>query len=123
MTKRREIQRNWKWHPGQDPQDPDAYPGTPWKWVKYEDLLPKPDPKSVEPENLGGPDTEVECFKCHHNTYRIIGSKEFTEVTGYSIMREEYSDTKLMLICPNCHDRIQIYESVLKRIQHQKENQ
>jgi len=104
---------HWKW--GQDPNDPDAYKGSPWTYMKVP--APEPEPVEPEPEMKYSIDTGVECFDCHHNTYRQVNDLPVDIVSGYDIMREEFHDTKVLLVCPNCPSRVQMYLSDLRELQ------
>lgn len=115
----RQVKRQHHWRWGHDPNDPDAYEGSPWQYIHID---PAPIPSPPPEVKLTGPDSEVTCFECHHNTYRIIKRMEVVLVHGWGGHRVEEHDAKLMLACPNCKSRVQFYESMLERIKKHKES-
>lgn len=120
MTKdTRKVNKIHKWKWGQDPNDPDT--GDPrYLYTQPAKLLPDPPPAPVEPK-WSGPDSEIVCFECKRANYRIVDSKQIDIVTGYSIGRQEFHDTKLLLVCPQCNRKVQMYKSVLDRLRYLKE--
>jgi hypothetical protein len=110
-------QHHWKW--GEDPNDPDTSDPR-WEFTTYEKLAPKPEPVLPEEEPTGGPDSKVTCYRCKHNTYRIVKQQPVIYKSGWGATYTEEKDAKLMLVCPTCRDRIQIYESYLQRIRGRK---
>jgi hypothetical protein len=119
MTNKREVQRIHQWKFGQDPQDPDAELGSGWEYATVDVQAPPVPPNA--PEVVGGPDSEFPCMQCKRNTYRIIDHKDVHIVTGYGIGREEFKDTKLLLVCPTCRHGIQMYQSGLEQYKATKE--
>ncbi len=112
-SRRVQRQHHWKW--GQDPNDPDAYEGSPWEYIKVPG--PEPEPYEPEPAPKYQTDTGVTCFECGHNTYRIIDDKPVDLVRGWGIGREELHDTKVLLACPNCPSKVQMWLSDLRILQ------
>jgi len=122
MTKdTRKVNKIHKWKWGQDPNDPDTGKDSPYIYTQPSKLLPVLPPDPVEPK-WSGPDSGLRCFECKQDNYRIVDSKKIDIVTGYSIGREEFHDTKLLLVCPRCNRKVQMYKSVLDRLQYQLEN-
>lgn len=107
------------WKLGHDPNDPDSVAGSPWTFVKREEEpTPPPRPEPVAKYSI---DTRITCFDCHHDTYRQIDDTPVDEVTGWGIGRREFHDVKVLLICPTCRARVEMYLSDLRELQHDLE--
>jgi hypothetical protein len=119
LAKDRKVHKQHHWTWGQDPNDPDTSDPR-WEFTNYEKLQPPAEPTPSAPR-LSGPDSEVECFDCHHNTYRIVMSQTVIFKSGWGSTYTEERDTKLMLVCPNCGSRTQVYQSYLDRRKHESQ--
>lgn len=116
---KRKVRRIHKWKGFQAPWEEET-PG--FEEVKLEVVTP---PTPPEPEG-GGPDSGITCFKCHNDTYRIVGHRSEEEILA-ELPTEQFRRSKgkgdpeaaqavLMLACPKCKGRVQMKESVVRSL-------
>lgn len=128
-TPRREVQRQHIWTPGHDPNDPDAYPGSGYVYLK---LSPEvaPDTRDLRDKYRkgGGPESGIPCMHCGDMT-RIVEEVSALEVLGQPTLedgewktvefteeqKEKFRDKELaILMCPQCGSITQMRADVVK---------
>ena len=122
----RKVHKQHHWAPFQAPWEDDPGPG--FQEYKIDVVTP---PKEPGPTG-SGPDTGVECFRCHRNTYRVLDSRSAAEVLA-NLPDERWrrsqgrGDPKaapavLLVICPTCKHGAQLRQEVIERVRHAKES-
>lgn len=108
---RREIQRNWKWRAGHDPNDDDAHPDSGWLYVdKVEEEKPPPGGPKIEGQS--GPPAGMKCVvhaTCQAEMF-ILDSYTPQEMlahietpSGKLILPTIVEDRVLAIACSNGH--------------------
>jgi len=109
-----------KWAPFQGPWEEDT-PG--FEQFKLDVASP---PEHKGPPNVtGGPDSEITCFRCRRDTYRVIDHRTEEEILA-QLPDEQFrrgkgrgdptaAENVLLLICPTCQHGMQMRESAVRR--------
>ena len=105
----------FKWRPGHDPNDPDAWDGSGWEYPKFIPEASRPEGPKVT--GTGGPEAGMPCLQEGCNLpLRIIQGFEPKEILGYleasDLVIPKVEDRVMILMCSNDH-AVQMRESLL----------
>lgn len=109
------------WRPGHDPNDPDAYEGSGWEYVKLLPLETDPTNKTDRHTKGGGPESGFPCQNCGEMT-RIADEYAVTQLLEMVFrftneQREQIKDKKVyILICPKCESVVQFRKEFLDAV-------
>lgn len=120
--------RNYRWAPGQDPNDDEAWPDSNWDYVNLE-VLEHPDESASDPDwsyrNISGSPSGVRCFHCRNNDYLIVDVRSSEEIAKTQddvlwarVNNREVDPLKvpdvLALFCPGCKHQAQVRKEVVQ---------
>lgn len=113
------VKKQHIWRPGHDPNDPDAYEGSGWDYIRLVPTDSDPRNKTNKHTLGGGPESGFPCPNCGDMT-RIVdsyGADELLEqvFTFTPEQRAQIKDKKVyILVCPKCGNMIQFRAEFLE---------